>query len=78
MKKIYSLSFLCLLGANTLWAQVPANIANKLNRTYDSLCAKLNIKGSAAAVLIPNMVFGNAVMAYLMRVCPLQTKCFLH
>lgn len=55
MKKIYSLSFLCLLGANTLWAQVPANIANKLDRTYDSLCAKLNIKGSAAAVLIPNM-----------------------
>jgi D-alanyl-D-alanine carboxypeptidase len=46
---------LILSASNTLWAQIPQAVTNKLNNTYDSICAKLNIKGSSAAILVPNM-----------------------
>jgi D-alanyl-D-alanine carboxypeptidase len=46
---------LILSASNTLWAQIPQAVTNKLNNTYDSICTKLNIKGSSASILVPNM-----------------------
>jgi len=49
------ITLLFLVGYNCLLAQIPQVLNDKLNQTYDSLCSKLNLKGSSAAIIIPNM-----------------------
>lgn len=44
-----------LLCYSCLCAQIPQSLNDKLNQTYDSLCGKLNIKGSSAAIIVPYM-----------------------
>jgi D-alanyl-D-alanine carboxypeptidase len=53
MKKLLILS--ALFCSQIIQAQIPQNLTDKLNHTYDSLCARYHIKGSSAAVFIPNM-----------------------
>ncbi|MES2656332.1 MAG: serine hydrolase [Bacteroidota bacterium] len=53
MKIINTLLLTIVTGS--IMAQVPQVINDKLNKTYDSICTKLNIKGSSAAILIPNV-----------------------
>ncbi len=48
-------TILLTIATGSLVAQVPQAISNRLNNTYDSICTKLNIKGSSAAILIPNV-----------------------
>ena len=49
------ITLLFLVGYNCLLAQIPQALNDNLNQTYDSLCNKLNLKGSSAAIIIPNM-----------------------
>lgn len=49
------ITLLFLVCYTSLSAQIPQSLNDKLNQTYDSLCTKLNIKGSSAAIIIPNM-----------------------
>ncbi len=49
------ITVLFLVCYTCLSAQIPQSLNDKLNQTYDSLCNKLNIKGSSAAIIIPYM-----------------------
>lgn len=48
-------TLLLTIATSSLVAQVPQAVNEKLNKTYDSICTRLNIKGSSAAILIPNV-----------------------
>lgn len=55
-KQRLTLLIFCLLGgASVIKAQVTPFIAGRLQFTLDSVCTKYKIKGTSAAVLIPNM-----------------------
>lgn len=55
-KQVLTLLTFCLLGgASVIKAQVTPFIAGRLQFTLDSVCAKYKIKGTSAAVLIPNV-----------------------
>jgi D-alanyl-D-alanine carboxypeptidase len=57
MKKITItlLLLLCLGGPHVIRAQVSSFVAGRLQYTLDSVCNKYKIKGTSAAVLIPNV-----------------------
>jgi D-alanyl-D-alanine carboxypeptidase len=54
-KSIFTLLFLFCAGSSMLYAQVPSLIAQKFQSTLDSVCNKYKIKGTSAAILIPNV-----------------------
>lgn len=55
-KQLLSLVVFCFLGgASALKAQVSPFIAGRLQFTLDSVCTQYKIKGTSAAVLIPNV-----------------------
>lgn len=54
-KQLLTLIFFCVLGgATVIKAQITPFIAGRLQFTLDSICTKYKIKGTSAAVLIPN------------------------
>ena len=55
-KKVLTLIVFCMLGgASVIKAQVSPFVAGRLQFTLDSVCNKYKIKGTSAAVLIPNV-----------------------
>lgn len=54
-KNIFTLFILILFNTSFLNAQIPSAIAARLQHVLDSVCNKYKIKGTSAAVLIPNV-----------------------
>jgi D-alanyl-D-alanine carboxypeptidase len=55
-KQVLNVILFCLLGgASVIKAQVSPFVAGRLQFALDSVCAKYKIKGTSAAVLIPNV-----------------------
>lgn len=57
MKKIIysSLILLCVCFVTSAKSQLPEDFTNRLQHVLDSVCMRYNIKGTSAAVLIPNV-----------------------
>jgi D-alanyl-D-alanine carboxypeptidase len=54
-KNIFTTFIFILFNASFLNAQIPAAVAARLQNVLDSVCNKYKIKGTSAAVLIPNV-----------------------